>query len=54
MKILDADCEATDIQDIFIRAENSNKEQQVSLRILLNEYRGLFDGSLGDFNVPII
>ena len=34
--------------------ENLNGEQQVSLRSLLNKYKDLFDGSLGDFNVPPI
>ena len=52
VKILDADYKPADIDDIVMKADNLNKEQKDSLRILLNKYKNLFDGSLGDFNVP--
>ena len=54
VKILDADYKPADIDDIVMKADNLNKEQKDSLRILLNKYKNLFDGSLGDFNVPPI
>ena len=51
---MDADYKPADIDDIVMKADNLNKEQKDSLRILLNKYKNLFDGSLGDFNVPPI
>ena len=52
VKILDADYKPADIDEIVMKADNLNEEQKDSLRILLNKYKTLFDGSLGDFNVP--
>ena len=49
---MDADYTAADLEDIINQAEVFNKEQKVSLWIFLNKYEDLFDGSLGDFNVP--
>ena len=52
VKILDADYIPVDIDDIVMKADNLNKEQNDSLKILLNRYNNLFDGNIGDFNVP--
>ena len=52
VKISDADYKAADIKDIEKNADNLTKEQKASVRNLVNKYKDLFDGSLGDFNVP--
>ena len=54
VKILDADYKPADIDEIVMKADNLNEEQKDSLRILLNKYKTLFDGSLGDFNAPLL
>ena len=54
VKILDADYKPADINDIVMKLDTLNKEQKDSLQILLNKYKNLFDGSLGDFNFPPI
>ena len=42
------------IEDIVNKVEGLDKEQKDSMSILLNKNKDLFDGSLGDFNVPLI
>ena len=54
VKILDTEYEAAKIEDTVVKVENSNKEQKDSLCSLLNKYKQLFDGVLGDFDVPYI
>ena len=51
---MNTDYTAADLDRIVNRAEKLDKEQKVSLRILLNKYEDLFDGSLWYFNVPPI
>ena len=54
VNILDVDYKAANIEDIVNRVENVNKDQKFSQKILSNKYQYVFDGSLGDLNVPPI
>ena len=51
---MDANYESVDIEDINIKAKKLDEEQKESLCSLLNKYKQLFDGVLGDFDVPYI
>ena len=53
IKILDPDYKSTSLDEIVGQTDNLDQEQK-SLRILLNKYRELFDGTLGYFNIPPI
>ena len=51
---MDADYKAADIEDIIKNADSLNKVQKDFLRIFLNKYKELFDGSLGNFDIPSV
>ena len=54
VKILDANYKPADLNEIVRQADNLNSKEKTSLRVLLNKYKELFDGTLGDFNTPPI
>ena len=54
IKILYVDYKPTNLDEIVGQAENLNSKQKHSLRVLLNKYKELFCGTLGDFNIPLI
>ena len=54
VKILDADYKPANLDEIVSQAENLNSTEKTSLRVLLNKYEELFDGTLGDVNTPPI
>jgi hypothetical protein len=50
-KILDADYKPASLDDVIKTCENLHVEEQHQLKILLQVYENLFDGTLGEFNM---
>jgi hypothetical protein len=50
-KILDADYNPASLDDVIQTCENLHVEEQHQLKILLQKYEHLFDGTLGEFNL---
>jgi hypothetical protein len=50
-KILDAEYKPTSLDDVIKTCENLHVEEQHQMRILLQKYEHLFDGTLGEFNM---
>jgi hypothetical protein len=50
-KILDADYKPVSLDDVIKTCENLHVEEQHQLKILLQKYEHLFDGTLGEFNM---
>jgi hypothetical protein len=50
-KILDAVYELASLDDVIKVYENLHVEEQHQLKILLQKYECLFDGTLGEFNM---
>jgi hypothetical protein len=53
-KILDAEYKPESLDDVIKTCENLHVEEQHQLKILLQKYERLFDGTLGGFNVEQI
>ena len=54
IKILNIDYKPANLDTVVGQVDNLNEEQKISLWVLLNKYKELFDGSLWDFNIPPI
>jgi hypothetical protein len=50
-KILDAEYNLASLDDIIKTSENLHVEEQHQLKILLQKYEHLFDGTLEEFNM---
>jgi hypothetical protein len=50
-KILDAEYKPESLDDVIKTCENLHVEEQHQLKILLQKYEHLFDGTLGEFNM---
>jgi hypothetical protein len=50
-KILDAEYKPASLDDVIKISENLHVEEQHQLKILLQKYEHLFDGTLGEFNM---
>jgi hypothetical protein len=50
-KITDADYKPESLDDAIKTCENLHVEEQHQLKILLQKYEHLFDGTLGEFNM---
>jgi hypothetical protein len=50
-KILDAEYKPASLDDVIKTCENLHVEEQHQLKILLQKYDYLFDGTLGEFNM---
>jgi hypothetical protein len=50
-KILDAEYKPESLDDVIKTCENLHLEEQHQLKILLQKYEHLFDGTLGQFNM---
>jgi hypothetical protein len=50
-KILDAEYKPASLDDVIKTCENLHIEEQHQLKILLQKYEHLFDGTLGEFNM---
>jgi hypothetical protein len=50
-KILDAEYKPASLDDVIKTCENLHVEEQHQLKILLQKYEHLFDGTLGQFNM---
>jgi hypothetical protein len=50
-KILDADYKPASLDDLIKTCENLHVEEQHQLKILLQKYEYLFDGTLEEFNI---
>jgi hypothetical protein len=50
-KILDAEYKSASLDDVIKTCENLHVEEHHQLKILLQEYEHLFDGTLGDFSM---
>jgi hypothetical protein len=53
-KILDAEYKPASLDDVIKTCENLHIEEQHQLKILLQKYEHLFDGTLGEFNIEPI
>jgi hypothetical protein len=53
-KILDAEYKPTSLDDVIKTCENLHVEEQHQLKILLQKYEHLFDGTLGEFNMETL
>jgi hypothetical protein len=53
-KALDAEYKPESLDDIIKTCENLHVEEQHQLKILLQKYEHLFDGTLGEFNMEPI
>jgi hypothetical protein len=53
-KILDADYKPAILDDVIKTCENLHVEEQHQLKILLQKYEHLFDGTLGGFSMESI
>jgi hypothetical protein len=53
-EILDAECKPASLDDVIKTCENLHVEEQHQLKILLQKYEHLFDGTLGEFNMEPI
>jgi hypothetical protein len=50
-KILDDEYKPASLDDVIKTCENLHVEEQHQLKILLQKYEHMFDGSLGEFNM---
>jgi hypothetical protein len=50
-KILDAEYKPASLDDVIKTCQNPHIEEQHQLKILLQKYEHLFDGTLGEFNM---
>jgi hypothetical protein len=50
-KILDAEYKPASLDDVINTCENLHVEEQHQLKELLQKYKHLFDGTLGEFNM---
>jgi hypothetical protein len=50
-KILDAEYKPASLDDVIKTCENLHLEKQHQLKMLLQKYEHLFDGTLGEFNM---
>jgi hypothetical protein len=50
-KILDAQYKPASLDDVIKTCENLHVEEEHQLKILLQKYEHLFDGTLGEFNI---
>jgi hypothetical protein len=50
-KILDAEYKPASLDNVIKTCENLHVEEQHQLKILLQKYEQLFDGTLGEFNI---
>jgi hypothetical protein len=50
-KILDAEYKQASLDDVIKTCENLHVEEQHQMKILLQKYEHLFDGTLGEFNM---
>jgi hypothetical protein len=53
-KILDAECNPESLDDVIKICENLHVEEQHQLKMLLQKYEHLFDGTLGQFNMETV
>jgi hypothetical protein len=53
-KILDSEYKPASLDDVIKTCENLHVEEQHQLKILLQKYEHLFDGTLGEFNMEPI
>jgi hypothetical protein len=53
-KILDAEYKPASLDDVINTCENLHVEEQHQLKELLQKYKHLFDGTLGEFNMEPI
>jgi hypothetical protein len=53
-KILDAEYKPASLDDVINTCENLHIEEQHQLKILLQKYEHLFDGTLGEFNMETV
>jgi hypothetical protein len=53
-KILDAECKSASLDDAIKTCENLHLEEHHQLKTLLQNYKHLFDGTLGEFNMEIV
>jgi hypothetical protein len=53
-KILDAEYKPASLDDVVKTCEDLHVEEQHQLKILLQKYEHLFDGTLGEFNMNTI
>jgi hypothetical protein len=53
-KILDAEYKPASLDDVIKTCENLHVEEQHQLKILLQKYEHLFDGTLGEFNMKTV
>jgi hypothetical protein len=53
-KILDAEYKPSSLDDVIKICENLHVEEHYQLKILLQKYEHLFDGTLGEFNMEPI
>lgn len=51
-RILDAHYEAANLPDLVKELKHLSKDEQTSLLSLLQQFKHLFDGTLGEFNCP--
>jgi hypothetical protein len=54
IKILDAEYKPASLDDVIKTCENLHVDEQHQLKILLEKYEHLFDGTLGEFNMEPI
>jgi hypothetical protein len=50
-KILDAEYKPASLDDVIKTCENLHEGEHHQLKILLQKYEHLFDGTLGEFNM---
>jgi hypothetical protein len=50
-KILDAEYKPASLDDVINTCENLHIEEQHQLKVLLQKYEHLFDGTLGEFKI---
>jgi hypothetical protein len=53
-KILDTDYKPVSLDDVIKTCENLHVEEQNQLKILLQKYEHLFDGTSGEFNMETV
>jgi hypothetical protein len=53
-KILDAEYKPASLDDVIKTCENLHAEEQHQLKILLQKYEYLFDGTIGEFNMETV
>jgi hypothetical protein len=53
-KILDTEYKPSSLDDVIKTRESLRVEEQHQLKILLQKYEHLFDGTLGEFNMKAI